>query len=72
MVIVAWPILTGGAQHDRTTVGQRTQEYTTAKNLLITGADAVERIMTSFKEVSAVEMTENGLRCPSRLLHVDY
>ncbi len=51
MIIVAWPILTGSADKDKSTVGERTQTYTTAKNLLITGADAAERIMTSFKEV---------------------
>lgn len=54
MIIVAWPILmgTGSAKEEKITVSERTQTYTTAKNLLITGADAVERIMTSFKEVS--------------------
>ena len=51
MIIVAWPILTGNAEEEKSTVGDRTQLYTTSKNLLITGADAVERIMTSFKEV---------------------
>ena len=51
---MAWPILmgTGSAKEEKITVSERTQTYTTAKNLLITGADAVERIMTSFKEVS--------------------
>lgn len=52
MIIVAWPILTGSVNEDTAAVSDRTQAYTTSRNLLIGGADAVERIMTSFKEVS--------------------
>lgn len=51
MIIVAWPILTGNEQNARSTVSERSQAYITSKNLLISAADAIERIMTSFKEV---------------------
>ncbi|CAG0888013.1 unnamed protein product [Cyprideis torosa] len=53
MVIVSIPMLTGSdVETTGEAVGRRTQFLTTAKNLLVSGADAVERLMTSYKEVA--------------------
>lgn len=61
MIMVSLPILTtsdlnrSGSAGDATShgnkVSERTQYFTTARNLLISGADAVERLMSSYKEV---------------------
>jgi len=58
MVIIAVPVMTGMKQirsHDMDEptddVSERTQYMTTAKNILIAGADALERLLSSYKEV---------------------
>ena len=54
--MVAWPILSGRASEvEPVSVSEKTQAYTTSKNLLLNGADAVERIMTSYKEVCIMD-----------------
>ncbi|XP_039496463.1 ATP-binding cassette sub-family D member isoform X2 [Drosophila santomea] len=60
MIMVSLPILTGsdvGLETVRNTVitesrvSERTQYLTTARNLLISAADAIERLMSSYKEI---------------------
>ncbi|CAB3379857.1 Hypothetical predicted protein [Cloeon dipterum] len=59
LVMVSLPILTGarqagtghGSSSSSDSVSQRTQYFTTAKNLLVSGGDAVERLMSSYKEI---------------------
>ncbi|XP_064107912.1 ATP-binding cassette sub-family D member 2-like [Macrobrachium nipponense] len=54
MVMVAIPLLTSTkneAEESDGGVSDRTQYFTTAKNMLASGADAVERLMTSYKEI---------------------
>lgn len=58
MVMVSLPILTSsqisGDDKTGSKVSERTQYFTTARNLLISGADAVERLMSSYKEIVAL------------------
>ncbi|XP_041761890.1 ATP-binding cassette sub-family D member [Anopheles merus] len=67
MVMVSLPILTVGAtatpvspehsnliKSDEQGVSERTQYFTTARNLLLSGADAIERLMSSYKEIVAL------------------
>lgn len=64
MIMVSLPILTtshlssddsaSSAANSGSKVSERTQYFTTARNLLISGADAVERLMSSYKEIVAL------------------
>lgn len=62
MVMVSLPILTGSAGVSSTEtsnnkdslVSERTQYLTTARNLLISASDAIERLMSSYKEIVAL------------------
>ena len=55
--MVAIPVMAGqitlpGGNDSREDVSERTQYMTTAKNILIAGGDAAERLMSSYKEVT--------------------
>lgn len=56
MVMVALPILTSssGRNSKFDGISERTQYFTTARNLLLSGADAIERLMSSYKEIVAL------------------
>ncbi|XP_060661262.1 ATP-binding cassette sub-family D member 1 isoform X2 [Drosophila nasuta] len=68
MVMVSLPILTGSAtpsssststttspsEANASHISERTQYLTTSRNLLISAADAIERLMSSYKEVVAL------------------
>ena len=51
MIVMAIPIFTGSdaGKSAGDSVADRTEYYTTAKNLLTSGADAMERLMTAYK-----------------------
>lgn len=54
MIMVSLPILTASQQKSgdgEGGVSDRTQYLTTARNLLLSGADAIERLMSSYKEI---------------------
>ncbi|KAJ3612430.1 hypothetical protein NHX12_020706, partial [Muraenolepis orangiensis] len=60
LVMVAVPIITATGFADmevadgpvQVMVSERTEAFTTARNLLVSGGDAIERIMSSYKEVT--------------------
>ena len=49
MLTIAIPILIGVDSSGDSGVSERTQYYATAKNLMMSGADAMECLMTSYK-----------------------
>ncbi|CAG7831024.1 unnamed protein product, partial [Allacma fusca] len=51
MLLIAIPILTASGFDKGGGAATRTQYYMTTKNLLMTGADATERLFSSYKEI---------------------
>ena len=54
MILISIPILTSrktGGKVGESGISDRTEYYTTAKHLLMSGGDAMERLMTAYKEV---------------------
>ncbi|KAK4318120.1 hypothetical protein Pmani_010865 [Petrolisthes manimaculis] len=54
MIMTSIPLLTSTKNESEESdggVSERTQYFTTAKNMLMSGADAVERLLTSYKEI---------------------
>ena len=55
--MVAIPVMSGrvhighSIDYSANDISERTQYMTTAKNILISGGDAAERLMSSYKEV---------------------
>lgn len=67
MIMISLPVLMGNQNHQPQNnavstaiavsddgISERTQYLTTARNLLISGADAIERLMSSYKEIVAL------------------
>ncbi|KAH8418145.1 hypothetical protein KR009_001140 [Drosophila setifemur] len=94
MIMVSLPILTGSDAESsilrdsvvkESNVSERTQYLTTARNLLISAADAIERLMSSYKEIVALagytyrvagmmdvfEETAQGVYCKATIVEND-
>jgi ABC-type uncharacterized transport system fused permease/ATPase subunit len=52
MALIAIPILTAKGLNKGGAEASRTEYYMTTKNLLMAGSDALERLMTSYKEIN--------------------